>query len=119
MEEASPTPARAQATTYCDMLNMVRTLNGAIAALSQDTARIQRAYDQLRTENIARDRALSDLSEIVKEYGSPPVRTRPQPVLKADVLDEEGNLRTADIGITWENNETFLHGVRVVGPGPP
>ena len=32
---------------------------------------------------------------------------------------EEGNLRAADIGITWENNETFLHGVRVVGPGPP
>ena len=24
----------------------------------------------------------------------------------------------ADIGITWEDNETFLHGVRVVGPGP-
>ena len=34
-------------------------------------------------------------------------------------MDGEGNLRTADIGITWENNETFLHGVRVVGPGPP
>ena len=44
---------------------------------------------------------------------------RPQPVLQADVMDEEGNLRAADIGITWENNETFLHGVRVVGPGPP
>ena len=44
---------------------------------------------------------------------------RPQPVLQTDVMDEEGNLRAADIGITWENNETFLHGVRVVGPGPP
>ena len=44
---------------------------------------------------------------------------RPQPVLHADVMDEEGNLRATDIGITWENNETFLHGVRVVGPGPP
>ena len=114
-----PTPARAQATTDCDILNMVRTLNGAIAAVSQDTARIQRAYDQLRAGNIARDRALTDLSEIVKEYGSSPVRMRPQPVLQADVMDEEGNLRAADIDITWENNETFLHGVRVVGPGPP
>ena len=40
-------------------------------------------------------------------------------MLQADVMDGEGNLRAAAIGITWENNETFLHGVRVVGPGPP
>ena len=106
---------------------MVKTLNGAIAAVSQDTAKIQRAYDQLRTENIARDRALTDLSEIVREYGLSSARIyglssarrRPQPVLQADMMDVEGNLRAADIGITWENNETFLHGVRVVGPGPP
>ena len=44
---------------------------------------------------------------------------RPHPVIQADILDEEGNLRAADIGITWENNETFLHGVRVVERGPP
>ena len=119
VEEILPTPARAQATTDCEILNMVKTLNGAIAAVSQDTAKIQRVYDQLRTENIARDRALTDLSEIVREYGLSPSRMRPQPALQADVLDEEGNLRAADIGITWENNETFLHGVRVVGPGPP
>ena len=53
--------------------------------------RRERALDQLRAENIARDRALTDLSEIVKEYGSSPVRMRPQPVLQADVMDEEGN----------------------------
>ena len=47
VEEPSPTPARAQATTDFEILNMVRTLNGAIAAVSQETARIQRAYDQL------------------------------------------------------------------------
>ena len=119
MEAPLPTPARAKATTDGDTLNMVKTLNGAIAAVSQDTARIQRAYDQLRAENIARDRALTDLSQIVKEYGSLPVHMRPQPVLQANVLDGEDNLRAADIGITWENNETFLHGVRVVGPGSP
>ena len=44
---------------------------------------------------------------------------RPQPVLQVAVLNGEGNLRAVDIGITWENNETFLHGVRMVGPGPP
>ena len=36
--------------------------------------------------------------------------------MQADVLDADGNLRAADIGITWEDNETLLHGVRVVGP---
>ena len=119
MEVPSPTPARAQVTTDCDILNMVRTLNGAIAAVSQDTARIQRAYGQLRAENIARDRALTDLSEILKEYGSPPVRMLPQPVLQADVMDGEGNLRAAGMEITWENNKTFLHDVRMIKPGPP
>ena len=34
-------------------------------------------------------------------------------------MDGEGNLRAADIGITWEGNETFLHGVNVVGPQFP
>ena len=66
VEQMSATPAGAQATTYCEILNMVKTLNGAIAAVSQDTAKIQRAYEQLRAENIARVRALTDLSEIVK-----------------------------------------------------
>ena len=44
---------------------------------------------------------------------------RPHPVIQMDVLDEDGDLRAADIGITWAAKETFLHGVRVVGPGPP
>ena len=56
---------------------------------------------------------------MVKEYGSPPATTRPHPVIRTDVLDEDGNLRAADIGIIWAGDETFLHGVRVVGPGPP
>ena len=114
MIQKLPPPARAQATTDCEILNMVKTLNGAIAAISQDTARIQRAYDQLQAENIARDKALTDLSEIVKEYGSPPVNMQPHPVIQAGVLDEVGNLRATDIGITWENNETFLQGVRAL-----
>ena len=55
-EESPPAPERVQATTDCEIINMVKTLNGAIAAVSQDTARIQRAYDQLRAENMARDK---------------------------------------------------------------
>ena len=63
---------------------------------------------------------------MVREYGSSPAATqpygpltpttRPRPAMQADVLDADGNLRAADIGITWEDNKTFLHGVRVVGP---
>ena len=119
-------PGRVQAVLDCDIANMVKTLNGAIAAVSQDTARIQRAYQQLCTENIVRDKALADLTTMVREYGSSPAATqpygssppttRPRPAMQADVLDADGNLRAADIGITWEDNETFLHGVRVVEP---
>ena len=72
MEQMSATPTGAQATTDCDIVNMIKTLNGAIAAVSRDTAKIQRAYEQLQTEIVARDRALTDLSEIVKEYGLTP-----------------------------------------------
>ena len=61
-EELVSQPSRAQETIDCDIVNMVKTLNGAIAAVSQDTARIQRAYQQLCIENIARDKALADLT---------------------------------------------------------
>ena len=117
--EPPPAPEKVQPTTDCDIINMVKTLNGAIAAVSQDTVGIRRAYDQLRAENIAWDKALADLSAVVREYGSSPATMRPHPVIQSDVMDEDGNLRAADIGITWAGNETFLHGVRVVGPGPP
>ena len=56
-EDLVTPPRRAQETIDCDIVNMVKTLNGAIAAVSQDTARIQRAYQQLCAENIARDKA--------------------------------------------------------------
>ena len=62
---------------------------------------------------------MADLTAMVKEYGSSPAATRPYgsptPKMQRDVLDGDGNLRAADIGITWADNETFLHGVRVVG----
>ena len=79
--------------------NMVRTLNDAIAAVSQDTAQIQQAYQQLRRDNLARDKALADLTAMLKEYGASPAATRPYgpptPKMQTDVLDEDGNLRAA------------------------
>ena len=119
VEQMPATPATVQADNKCeylDIVNMIKTLNGAIAAISRDTTCIQRAYEQLRSENVARDKALADLSEIVREYGLASTNRRPQPVLQEDVVDRDGNLRGADIGITWDDNETFLHGVRVVRP---
>ena len=105
--------------TVGSVTSMVKTLNNAIAAVSQDTAQIQQAYQQLRRDNVARDKALADLTAMVKEYGESPAATRPYgpstPKINADVLDGDGNLRAADIGITWADNETFLHGVRIVG----
>ena len=121
VEQMPATPATAQAATGCmdeDIVNMIKTLNGAIAAISRDTAYIQKAYEQLRSENVARDKALADLSEIVREYGLASTNRRPQPVLRDDVVDRDGNLRGADIGITWDDNETFLHGVRVLDQIP-
>ena len=117
-------PRRIPEVTDYDIVNMVRTLNGAIATVSQDTTRIQQSCRQLCAENLARDKALADLTAMVEEYGSSPEATRPygrspgttriQPTIRADVMDGEGNLRAADIGIVWEGGETFPHGVKVV-----
>ena len=95
-EQMPTTPATAQAASGCvneDIANMIRTLNGAIAALSRDTVSMQKAYIQLRAENVARDKTLADLAEVVKECGLTSTSRRPQPVLSEDVMDGEGNLR--------------------------
>ena len=59
VEQVPATPGTAQAATGCmeeDIVNMIKTLNGAIAAISRDTASMQKAYMQLRAENVARDK---------------------------------------------------------------
>ena len=89
--EPPPSPARVQATTDCEIINMVKTLNGAVSAVSQDTAWIQRAYQQLCAENVARDKALADLTAIFREYSSSPVTTQSHPTIQVDVLDGDGN----------------------------
>ena len=39
----------------------------------------------------------------------------PHPHIRQELLDAEGNLRAQDIGISWQDGETFLHGVRIMG----
>ena len=58
---------------------------------------------------------MANLTAMVRENGSPPETTRPQPTMQSDVMGGQGNLRAADIRISWKGNETFLHGVKVVG----
>ena len=64
-EEPPPVPKTVQAASDCEIIDIVKTLNGAIASVSQDTEGIRRAYDQLHTDNIERDKALADLSAIM------------------------------------------------------
>ena len=40
----------------------------------------------------------------------------PRAMVPPDLIDADGNLQATDIGITWQGSETFLHGVKVVGP---
>ena len=109
-EELVTQPSRAQETIDCDIVNMVKTLNGAIAAISQDTARIQRAYRQLFIENTARNKALADLTAMVREYGSSPDATRPydrsqettrsHPTIQADVMGGRTTVFTTGVSGT-------------------
>ena len=76
-----------------------------------------------------RDEAITNLTRLVKEAVDRPATHRPHQdtagphaMVLPDLIDADGNLRAADIGITWQGSETFLHGIRVVGPhaaGPP
>ena len=94
----------------CEITGMVKTLNSAIATVSQDTTRIHQAYQQLCVDNVSRDKALADLTAMVREYGTtlataqpdgPTTPTgRPRPPIQADMLDADGNLRAEDIGVT-------------------
>ena len=40
---------------------------------------------------------------------------QPHPIIPQDLMDNDGNLRATDIGITWAGSDTFLHRVKVVG----
>ena len=74
-----------------------------------------------------RDRAMGDLTGLVKRSLDRPLEHLPQqdafkpgafkphPIIRPDLIDSDGNLRATDIGITWEGSETFLHGVKLVG----
>ena len=67
--------------------------------------------------------AFGDLSRLVKQSREDQEETRaytqeettPQPRIRPELIDGGGNLRAEDIGITWQDGDTFLHGVRIAG----
>ena len=103
---------------------MVQRLNKELGLITLDNDKIRTVCNQLLKDNQARDWAIGDLTGLVERSLDRPAtqRSRPDaaqghPIIQPDLIDSEGNLHAEHIGITWEGSDTFLHGVRVVGPG--
>ena len=113
---ASPVPQGE--AHYGLVLDMVQKLNDQLSVLNLDNNNIRSACDALRQECRDRDVAFGDLTRLVKEYldcrapHQPHMEAvTPHPIIRLDLIDDRGNLRAADIGITWQGGDTFLHGV--------
>ena len=107
---------------YEDVLDMVQRLHKELGLITLDNDKIRTVCNQLLEDNQAWDRAIGDLTGLVQRsldrlatQRSRPEATQPHPIIQPDLIDNEGNLRAKDIGITWEGSDTFLHGVRLVG----
>ena len=107
---------------YEDVLDMVQKLHKELGLITLDYDEIRMVCSQLSKGNQARDRAIGDLTGLVQRSLDRPATQRPRPettplhpIIQPALIDNEGNLRTEDIGITWEGSDSFLHGVRVVG----
>ena len=110
-------------TDYAVVLDMVNNLRGKLAALNLDNTNIRAACDALRRQCHSQGVAFGDLSKLVKQslegqqYHQPHEETRrSHPLIRPDLIDGGGNLRPEDIGITWQDGDTFRHGVRIAGP---
>ena len=85
--------------------------------MSLDNDKIRSIYDGLLRHYQERDRAFGDLTKLVREnmnltklarenMDRPTVHqprqdvATPHPIIRPDLIDSEGNLRAADIGIT-------------------
>ena len=105
-----------------DVLDMVQKLHKELGLITPDNDKIRLVCNQLLRDNQTRDRAIGDLTGLVERRLDCPAVQRPRPdaatkhpIIQQDLIDNEGNLHAADIGITWEGSDTFLHGVRSLG----
>ena len=98
---------------------MVKTVRDKLAALILYNTNIRAACDDLRRQCHSQGVAFGDLSRLVKQSREEETRaytqeeTRPHPRTRPELIDGGGNLRAEDIGITWQDGDTFLHGVRI------
>ena len=108
---------------YSAVLEMVKTVCDRLTALVLDNTNIRAACDDLRRQCHSQGVAFGDLSRLVRQTRDDQEETRayaheetgPHPSIRPELLDAEGNLRARDIGITWQDGDTFLHGVRITG----
>ena len=112
-----------EAEDYTTVLEMVKAVRDRLTALVLDNTNIWAACDDLRRQCHSQGVAFGDLSRLVKQTREDQEETRayaheetgPHPSIRPELLDAEGNLRARDIGITWQDGDTFLHGVRITG----
>ena len=108
---------------FTTVLQMVKTVRDQITALVLDNSNIRAACDDLRRQCHNQGVAFGDLSRLVSQTREDREETRayshgetgPHPRIRQELLDDGGNLRARDIGISWQDGETFLHGVRITG----
>ena len=108
---------------FATVLQMVKAVRDQITALVLDNSNIRAACDDLRRQCHSQGVAFGDLSRLVNQTREDQEETRPysrgqagpHPRIRQELLDAGGNLRALDIGISWRDGETFLHGVRIAG----
>ena len=109
------------------VLQLVKSVRDQIKALVLDNTNIRAACDDLRRQCHSQGVAFGDLSRLVnrtrEDQEESGIYARNQsghnPQIRQELLDAEGNLRAQDIGISWRDGETFLHGVRIAGQHDP
>ena len=120
-----PEDSKQRETDYTVVLEMVQNVRDRLAALILDNTNIRAACDDLRRQCHSQGVAFGDLSQLVKQSREDQEETRaytqeetrPHPWIRPELIDSGGNLRAEDIGITWQDGDTFLHGVRIAGRG--
>ena len=120
-----PEDSKQRETDYTVVLEMVQNVRDRLAALILDNTNIRAACDDLRRQCHSQGVAFGDLLRLLKQSREDQEETRaytqeetrPHPRIRPELIDGGGNLRAEDIGITWQDGDTFLHGVRIAGRG--
>ena len=83
-------------------------INSRLGDMNLDTEMIRSVCDGLLRDYRDRDAAIGSLTRLVKETLDHPASHQPHkdavtphPIVRLDLIDDKGNLRAADIGITW------------------